>query len=157
MPEHDARLTPEQQRDVGRAAARERRRKVPWKVLESRFGLSRERLRVLANEAAATATNLPSWHLDCGQVPCTLGHTWFPSHRAAEPEVAVGAIFSPPKPPRVEPLAPAPTAADPAVEEARRKELAAARAAKGRSSTNLTGGLGIVAQQPTSQSVLLGA
>jgi hypothetical protein len=49
----------------------------------------------------------------------------------------MGSIFSPPKPPKVDPLPPAPVVTDPAVTEAAKRERMAATR-RGRQSTILT-------------------
>lgn len=61
-----------------------------------------------------------------------------------------------PKPPPVPQVVPAPTPEDPAVEEARQREIRQARAAKGRSSTLVTGGLGDTSEAPVVRKRLLG-
>jgi hypothetical protein len=50
-----------------------------------------------------------------------------------------GSIFSPPKPPSLPPPAPVPTPADPAIEEAKRRERLAAQRRKGRAALVLAG------------------
>ena len=71
----------------------------------------------------------------------------------------MSAVFSrPPPPPPLPP--PAPSRDDPAVEAARRRAVIAARNARGRSATVLTGhrGLtGITGDAPVSKKTLLGA
>lgn len=55
----------------------------------------------------------------------------------------MSSLFSSPKIPAPQPLPEPPSVTDPAVEEARRKELAAASARQGRRATLLTGGDGV--------------
>lgn len=62
-----------------------------------------------------------------------------------------------PKTPPVETPKPPPQLNDPAIEDARRREQEAARKAKGRSSTMLTGGLGVTAAAPVARPTLLGS
>ena len=50
----------------------------------------------------------------------------------------------------------APTPADPAIEDARRKQLILAGKAKGRASTILTGGRGVLTETQTARKQLLG-
>jgi hypothetical protein len=64
-------------------------------------------------------------------------------------------LFSSPKMPDPTPP-PAPSQNDPAVEEARRKEIVAATKMKGRASMLLTGGAGDTSTAPTARRVLLG-
>ena len=63
----------------------------------------------------------------------------------------MAALFTSPKSPKV------PTQEDPAVEEARRRELIAAKLRKGRSSTILTGPSGLSGDSLAPQPTLLGA
>ncbi len=65
--------------------------------------------------------------------------------------------FFAPSPPSLPPPPPAPSREDPAVEEARRRQLRAARQARGRASTILTGGEGDVSPAPAIRKALLGA
>lgn len=65
-------------------------------------------------------------------------------------------LFGQPSLPKVEPLPPVPTADDPAIEEARRKELAAEQARSGAQSTILTSGLGDAAPAPVAYQTILG-
>lgn len=65
-------------------------------------------------------------------------------------------IFSSAKTPALVEPEPTPTAADPAVEEARRKELLAAQKSKGRAATLLTGGDGDTSEAPVERKRLLG-
>jgi hypothetical protein len=53
-----------------------------------------------------------------------------------------GSIFSPPKPPSLPPPQPVPTPADPAIEEAKRRERLAAQRRKGRAALVLAGEAG---------------
>jgi hypothetical protein len=53
-----------------------------------------------------------------------------------------GSVFSPPKPPALPPPVPVPTPADPAIEEAKRRERLAARRRKGRAALVLAGEAG---------------
>ena len=69
----------------------------------------------------------------------------------------MSAIFSRPPPPAPPPPPPVPQPGDPAVEEARKRALAAARNAKGRAATILTGGQGLTGDAPVSKKTLLGA
>ncbi|HEU0070937.1 MAG TPA: hypothetical protein VFS04_06560 [Alphaproteobacteria bacterium] len=64
--------------------------------------------------------------------------------------------FLAPSPPSPPPPASVPTADDPAVEEARRKQQIAARLRQGRSATILTGGLGLADPAPVARKTLLG-
>lgn len=64
-------------------------------------------------------------------------------------------FFAPDPPKPADPIPP-PTLEDPAVEEARRKELAAARKARGRATSLLTGGQGVEGAAPTERTTLLG-
>lgn len=59
-------------------------------------------------------------------------------------------------PPAPAPPPPTPTRDDPAVEEARRKELLAAQKSRGRAATLLTGADGVTAQAPGERKRLLG-
>lgn len=69
----------------------------------------------------------------------------------------MGAIFSgPPDPPPLPPMPAQPTKEDPAVEEARRKELIAAQKTRGRAATLLTGGEGDTTDAPVQTKRLLG-
>ncbi|MEP4379764.1 MAG: hypothetical protein ABJ215_01185 [Alphaproteobacteria bacterium] len=74
----------------------------------------------------------------------------------------MSAVFSRPPPPPP-PAPPAPTRDDPAVEAARRRAVIAARHARGRSATVLTGnrglasGAGLPGDTPISKKTLLGA
>ncbi len=69
----------------------------------------------------------------------------------------MSAIFSKPSPPALPPLPPPPEPADPDVEAARKRALAAARNAKGRAATILTGGQGLSGDAPVNKKTLLGA
>ncbi|MFN0043572.1 MAG: hypothetical protein ACKVSF_10230 [Alphaproteobacteria bacterium] len=64
--------------------------------------------------------------------------------------------FFAPSPPPPPPLPPLPSREDPAIEEARRRQLVAARRAKGRASTILTGGAGDPSDAPVQRKTLLG-
>lgn len=64
--------------------------------------------------------------------------------------------FFAPSPPSVPPPPPPPTRADPTVEEARRREALAARQARGRAATILTGGEGDQSPVPAIRKSLLG-
>ena len=69
----------------------------------------------------------------------------------------MGGLFSSPSPPPPPPPPPAPAQeGDPAVEEARRKELIAARKRQGRAATLLTGGYGDLSAAPVATKTLLG-
>jgi hypothetical protein len=59
--------------------------------------------------------------------------------------------------PRVEPTPPVPEKNDPALEEARRKELETDRKAKGRAATLLTGGAGATGVASIAKPTLLGS
>lgn len=66
----------------------------------------------------------------------------------------MGAVFKgPPKPKKPKPI---PTPEDPAVEEARRKELEAAQKARGRAATLLNGTEGDTSEANTAKKRLLG-
>ncbi len=64
--------------------------------------------------------------------------------------------FFAPSPPSLPPPPPAPSREDPAVEEARRRQAIAARQARGRASTILTGGEGDASPAPAVRKALLG-
>jgi len=68
----------------------------------------------------------------------------------------VDALTKPPKMPDPAPVQEAPTTEDPAVEEARRKEIVATLNARGRASTMLTGGLGDTSAASIGRRTLLG-
>lgn len=159
-------------RDIARIVAAERAAGTPWKVLMARFGLGRTRLYVLWREAsqpqAVVAEKMFSEHhgacvtgaIFAKAVPITTMTVGYGAGSYGGHDVTmsfVKSLFSAPKPPPAPVLAPAPTPADPAVEEERRKVLVAASAAKGRASTNLTGGLGVVGEASTRKNVLLSA
>lgn len=65
-------------------------------------------------------------------------------------------VFSSSPRPAPAPPPPAPSKDDPAVEEARRKELIAAQKAKGRAASILTGGEGDTSAAPVEKKRLLG-
>lgn len=70
----------------------------------------------------------------------------------------MSAIFSRPAPPTpLPPPPPVPSRADPAVEAARKRAQIAARNAKGRAATILTGGQGLSGDAPANKKTLLGA
>ena len=69
----------------------------------------------------------------------------------------MSAIFSSPKPPPLPPPPELPEPADPKVEEARKRAQIAARNAKGRAATILTGGRGLTGDAPVNKKTLLGA
>lgn len=69
----------------------------------------------------------------------------------------MSAIFSKPAPPTPLPPPRVPTRDDPAVEAARKRAQIAARNAKGRAATILTGGQGLSGDAPTNKKTLLGA
>jgi len=68
----------------------------------------------------------------------------------------MGGFFSAPSPSPPPAPAPVPSKDDPAVEEARRKELIAAQKARGRAASILTGGEGDTTDAPVTQKRLLG-
>ncbi len=68
----------------------------------------------------------------------------------------MGAIFSSPKAPDLPAPEPVPTAADPAVEEARRKELLASQKKRGSQAAILTSGDGDTSAAPVQTKRLLG-
>jgi len=65
-------------------------------------------------------------------------------------------MFSAPSMPALPKPTPVPDDKDPAIEEARRKEVIAARKAKGRAATLLTGGGGVGGLAPVQNKSLLG-
>jgi len=67
----------------------------------------------------------------------------------------MGGMFSPSMP-ALPAATPVPDDKDPAIEEARRKEVIAARKAKGRAATLLTGGTGVSGQANVQSKSLLG-
>jgi hypothetical protein len=69
----------------------------------------------------------------------------------------MSAVFSKPSPPPLPQLPLSPTLDDPAVEEARKGAQIAARNARGRAATILTGGQGLVGDVPVNKKTLLGA
>lgn len=70
----------------------------------------------------------------------------------------MSAIFSRPAPPTpLPPPPPVPSRADPAVEAARKRAQIAARNAKGRAATILTGGQGLSGDTPANKKTLLGS
>lgn len=69
----------------------------------------------------------------------------------------MSAIFSKPATPTPLPPPPPPTRDDPAVDAARKRAQIAARNAKGRAATILTGGQGLSGDAPAHKKTLLGA
>lgn len=67
----------------------------------------------------------------------------------------MSALFT--RPPLPPPPPPAPSRADPSVEEARKRAGIAARNARGRSATILTGDRGLPGSAPVARKTLLGA
>lgn len=68
----------------------------------------------------------------------------------------MGFIMPSTKTPELPPVAAAPTAADPAVEESRRNALLAAQKQRGRAATLITGGDGDTTEAPIQRKRLLG-
>jgi hypothetical protein len=69
----------------------------------------------------------------------------------------MGGLFSPSAPNPPPPPPPPPTVEDPAIEDARKKQLDVANKARGRAATLLTGGQGDTSEAPLGKATLLGA
>lgn len=149
-----ARWSPIRRRQVGIAVAIARQCGIEWKVLERIYGHSRRQLLRLADDATALMSQ----------------HAALMSHRSDGPGAAASGTVSgidttligdcsmggggSPPPPQAPPAAP--TLSDPAVSNAARAEQLTAARARGRASTILTGGLGLMTPAPVQQKTLLG-
>lgn len=129
--------------------ARLRQDGAPWKVISAMLGASPRWLQYTLDEFTS--------HLRCGQRPFDAHHTVpsdTPRHQGLD---HVMGLFSSPSPQPVAAAPPAaPSANDPAVEAARRKQITSAAAASGMSSTVLTGASGDQSNVMTRGASLLG-
>lgn len=129
-----------------------------WKMLEVIYDRGRVQLwRCVELAAAHMKQNTPGMkHRGAGPgsiLPAIL--PTFDDQRALEGSMGGGGSSQPAPPPVVAPPPP-PTLSDPAVSAASRAEQQAAARARGRASTALTGGAGLMMAAPSQQKMLLG-
>lgn len=148
-----ARWSPERRRQVGIAVALARRGGIEWKVLERIYGHCRRQLLRLADAADALMSQQAALMSHRGDGPGARDGGTVISDANLTGDRPMGGGSSPP-PPQAPPAVP--TLSDPAVSNAARAEQLSSARARGRASTILTGGLGLMTPAPVQQKTLLG-
>jgi len=140
---------------IGTAVALDRLRRVPWKVLEERFGCSTKQLRRDMRAAMSQKSRAMSHH---GACVSAVAETIFAGTLVdLAIEDPMPDIFGSPSPPPPIQAPPPPTLSDPAVANAALQEQQRAARARGRGATILTGGMGVTSNPQTAPGYLLGS
>jgi hypothetical protein len=135
--------------DIGPLLVAARAQGVAWKDLMRHYGLGRARLAQIYAEALRRGDvyrRREPGPDESGAVILPPRERFAPGH---EDRMS-------PKVPKPAPMSPPPTQEDPAVEEARRREIIQAQRARGRAATILTSGQGVAEDAPTARRMLMG-